>query len=158
MKLGQVRNSTLLWGILNREALKNFIEKDLLALPEARPYLYGLRNIALLKREGFPCFYCTDNMLGTLFSHGKIRRSIIFYREENEKGFICPSGSLYIYLLSKLHKVEVRFFPQGELEDCPDKDASSLEGRLLISREDVDFVIKPQDEFIEKEKLEAKDV
>jgi len=148
MRLFQIDKAILLWGLINEEVLSLFKKEDLLGIPESRPYLYGLKNIFFLKNKGYNCFYLTDNMVGILFVSGKIKSTYIFYKEKSDKGFLCPSGSLYVYLLSRLHNIEVNFFPQGELEKSLDKDASTLGGKPFVKKEDLKFVVLSQDELI----------
>ena len=150
MKLAQVKDAILVWGAVSREALSFLKEEKLTAVAECRPYLYGLRhNLALLGNENISCFYCTDNMLGILFAYGKIKRTFIFYRSRRKEGFLCPAGSLYVYLLSKLHNAEIKFIAQGEIGDDYNNDVSKLGGRLFVSKEDLKFVVKAKDELIE---------
>ena len=148
MKLSQIDKAILLWGLINEKNLSLFKKEDLLGIPEGRPYLYGLKNIFLLEKRGFNCFYLTDNMVGTLFASGRIKSTCIFYKEKSDKGFLCPPGSLYVYLLSKFHNIEVNFFPQGELEENLDKDTSTLGGKPFVKEEDLKFVVLPQEELI----------
>lgn len=156
MKLAQIKDAVLIWGVLRREALSFLEEEKLVVVAECRPYLYGLKhNVKIFKEEKIPYVYCTDNMLGILFFKGKIKRTFIFYRKENKNGFLLPAGSLYVYILSKLHNVEVEFLPQGDFsfKGRYDLDASSLGGKRFVEDENLEFVVKAQDELIVKGEL-----
>ncbi len=150
MKIEEIKEAVLIWGILSKKGVDALKKEELGVVAECRPYLYGLKhNSVLLNEERISYFYCTDNMLGYLFREGKIKRTFIFYRRKKEDGFISPAGSLYVFLLSKLHNVELKFFEEGRFLGGVDKDASTFGGRVFVSREDFTFVERPEDELIE---------
>ncbi len=151
MKIAQIKKSVLIWGVLSKKAVDALKNEECVVAAECRPYLYGLKhNLILLNKEKIPYFYCTDNMLGVLFREGKIKYTFIFYKQKNKEGFLSPAGSLYVYLLSKLHNIEVKFIPQGKFDDISDRNASTLEGKLFVLEKDLPFVEDAEDELIEK--------
>jgi len=154
MILDEIDNCLLLWGVISKEGLRRIRNDQLVLVPENRPFLIGLRhNVPLLKKEQIRFVYATDNMLGLLFYKGKISKTLLFYRELKDDGIVAISGSLYVCLLSKLHGIPVDILAQGTLEhDFPDRDASSVGGKLLISGDDKEkYVIKADDELLEWE-------
>lgn len=151
MRLASIKDAVLVWGMVNKDSLSFFRKEKLIISSECRPYLYGLKhNVKIFKEEKIPCVYCTDNMLGHLFARGKIGHTVIFYKERVPEGFLCPAGSLYIFLLSKLHNTVVEFL-KGDYNSAPvDKDAATIEGKRFIFEEDLSFVIPGQDEVIKE--------
>jgi methylthioribose-1-phosphate isomerase len=99
----------------------------------------------LLAKEGIDCVYCPDNALGLLFYKQKIKRALI------ARG----SGSLYVALLCKVHKVPFEVVEPGPVNrEGLDRDAATLEGRnfiLEVNKEE--YIIEPDEELIDKEAL-----
>jgi len=152
MNLAEINKATLIWGPVSREGL-DYLSKEssLVVVPEGRPYLLGLNyNIPLIKERSINLVYCTDNTLGLLFYQGKIKETILFYKKKQADGLIGICGSLYVALLSELHQVLVKSFPQGVCNwENIDKDASTLEARGFIMEENKeDYLIEPNDELI----------
>lgn len=150
MKLKQIKKAILVWGIISQDGinqLKN--EKELIIVPEGRPYLIGLlQNAPLLKKEGLEFVYCTDNMLGYLFYKNKIKKTIIFYKKLTPQGIIGSCGSLYVGLLSHLHKVPIKIMPEGILStNFPDSQAKTLAGKSFILEEGK-FCLEPEEELV----------
>ena len=150
MKLKQIKKSILIWGTVSQEGinqLKN--EKELVIVPELRPYLIGLlHNVPLLKREGLSFVYCTDNMLGYLFYKDKIKKTIIFYKELTPQGIVGVCGSLYVGLLSHLHKVPIKILPEGKITyNFKDFSAKTLLGKNFVLEKD-NFFVEPKEELV----------
>ena len=104
-------------------------------VPEMRPQLWGAHVVApeLLAREA-PTTLISDNMMGTLFAQGEIRKLCIFYNGLSEEGPIGICGSLLAVQLARLHGVAVEIFEGGDLPDStPDSDASTFMGRKICS-------------------------
>ena len=78
MKLEDLNNLILIWGVLSKDSLGLFKEETIL-VPENRPFLYGLKhNVPLLEDNNIPFVYCTDNMIGHLFYRNKNKKDIYF--------------------------------------------------------------------------------
>jgi len=155
MILNEVQNSLLIWGSISTKGLSRIKEEArLVVVPENRPWMIGLiHNIPLLMKEDIPAVYCTDNMLGLLFYRKKVKKTLLFYKEQNEEGIMGISGSLYATLLSRLHQIPIEIVEQGKLEcHVSDKDATSLGRKEYILAQD-DAVIAAEDELIEWELL-----
>ena len=157
MRVADIRSAILFWGILSEEAVIYLKEKAqegfVLINPELRPYLLGLRwNRDVLQAAGLRFLYCTDNMLGHLFYRRKVKEVLILYQEKAERGYVCLSGSLYVYELAKYHKVKIKFISGTELnlDKFSDRDASTLGGRLLYGENSRKIEV-PQGEIIREE-------
>lgn len=149
MKLKDINNAVLVWGIISGEGLKKIEQENCVVIvPENRPYLIGLKhNIPLFKKGDVRFVYCTDNTLGMLFYKDKIKKTIVFCGRQGEKNIgIC--GSLYVYLLSKLHNVPVEILTQGKTDfSVLDRDVSTLGHKNFVLEEDrEDFVIESDGE------------
>jgi methylthioribose-1-phosphate isomerase len=153
MKLESINKKILVvWGAISFTGLSEIRQRgNLVMVPENRPFLLGVKhNIPLLKREGIGFIYCPDNALGLLFYKEKIERTLLFYCEKNEKGIKGICGSLYITLLSKLHKVPVEIIEETEVEWLSlDKDAATLEGKnFVIAENREEYIIKAEKEVV----------
>lgn len=156
MKLKDINNATLIWGIASAQGLRDIKENiSTLVVAEGRPYMFGLKhNVPLLKEEGIDFIYCNDTSLGLLFYKEKIKETVIFYSQVVDSGIEAISGSLYVAMLSKLHKVPIRIMPQG-ISDTAflDSDALTLEGNLIVPKSDKECIIKADNEIIDEEVL-----
>jgi methylthioribose-1-phosphate isomerase len=148
MKLKEIEKAILIWGPISNQGLSYLKEqKGLVIIAENRPYMIGLKyNKPLLKKEGIKFVYCTDNMLGILFYKKKIKEAILFYEKKEEGKILAITGSLYFYLLAKLHNVAIKFFLQEKINFL-DSDASTIDGLVFIS--DKEKVMRPEKEWIE---------
>ena len=154
MKLKEFKKAVLIWGVLNTRRLAKIKQSaELVIVPENRPYLLGLKcNIPLLRTNGIPCFYCTDNMLGGIFYKNKIQRTFLFYKKETTEGAVGFCGSLYVALLSKLHGVPISAFLGGELSlKEKDENASILGRKEFVQVDNRKWIEWPQDEIIRSE-------
>ena len=149
MKTSDLNGAVLIWGCAS-PAFAGSARGCRIIVPENRPFLYGLlHNLPLLEESGSDLLYCTDNMIGSLLFRGKIDRTVVFHRKEVEPGrFLCPPGSSYAYLLSRLHGVDVVFMPQGDCRPGPDAGAGTLAGKPFVPDADACFVLDPEDELI----------
>ena len=154
MKIKELNNLILIWGVLSKENLK-FLKGERVLVPENRPFLYGLKhNIPILKENNISFVYCTDNMLGHLLYKNKIKKTFIFYKENIKDKVIGPCGSLYVSLLSKLHGVAVEFFLGAKVNfNNIDLDASTLGGKEIISGSVKRWAEPSKDEVINAEVL-----
>ena len=157
MKLTESKEMIAIWGPVSQAAIAELKQsKSLILIPEHRPFLLGLKhNLPLLKSEGVDLMYCNDNVLGLLFYKGKIKETLLFYKEKKEDGLICICGSLYVSLLSKLHNVPIKTFLQNNVDfSLLDKGASTLEGKDFVLEENKEnYIIEASDEFLPQEVL-----
>jgi methylthioribose-1-phosphate isomerase len=104
-----------------------------LLVPEMRPHLFGPRVIAreLLERHA-PATLISDNIMGTLFAHGEIRKLCLFYQSVTEAGPKGICGSLLAAQLARLHQVPIELF-NGDIpkESGGDGDVSTFMGKPI---------------------------
>ncbi|NIO11855.1 MAG: hypothetical protein GTO40_29045, partial [Deltaproteobacteria bacterium] len=75
-------------------ALKDEQAESML-VPEIRPHLWGAQHLAQeLYRRDIPVTLISDNMTGTFFAQGAIRRVYLFHQGLNEEGPVAICGSL----------------------------------------------------------------
>jgi methylthioribose-1-phosphate isomerase len=101
---------------------------------EMRPELWGAKRVAreLLKRE-VPVTLISDNMMGTLFAQGQIRRLYLFYNELGEQGPRGICGSLLAARLAHAHGVPIELLEAEDVKEAPmDANISTFLGRKLI--------------------------
>ena len=134
MKLEDIKRAVIIWGAVSPEGISELKKESLVIIAENRPFLLGLKhNIPLLKGAGINFLYCADNVLGFLLYKDKIKKTYLFYREKSKEGLTGVCGSLYIYLLNKLHNVPLKFMAGGEIDFASlDKNVSTLGGRDFI--------------------------
>lgn len=143
----------LIWGALDDNALskiKKEAKRAEILIPEIRPALLGLRhNASILKKKKLRFCCCNDNALGFFFYKGLIKKVFIFASKINKQGFWAVSGTLYVFLLTKLHNVAYEILLQKNSKfQSPDKDASSLGGRTMVADKRKKDIIIPCKEFI----------
>lgn len=132
----------LLYGIpprsrypLLKDALKAESAERLL-VPEMRPQLWGARIVAreLLDCDA-PTTLISDNMMGTLFGHGEIRKLFLFHDEIGEKGPHAICGSLLAAQLAQLHGVPIELFNAAPRPtSCSDADAATFMGEKICPK------------------------
>ncbi|UCC94398.1 MAG: hypothetical protein JSW40_06205 [Candidatus Omnitrophota bacterium] len=157
MKLVDINKAVVVWGPISQEGLK-ILKKEghLVVVAENRPSLLGLyHNLPLLKEADIETVYCTDNTLGFLFDKGKVFKTYLFYRDKSQEGLIGMCGSLYIVLLSKLHKIPLTTMVAGKVRiENSDKSAATLRGKDFVLEENTqDYIIEADDELVEWEVL-----
>jgi len=106
---------------------------ECILVPEMRPELWGAHVVAreLLERN-IPTILISDNMMGTFFAQGAVRRLILFYKELGEKGPVGICGSLFAVLLARVHGVPVELLASGVAEhSAQDKDVSTFLGQVV---------------------------
>jgi methylthioribose-1-phosphate isomerase len=102
-------------------------------VPEMRPGLAGLEIVAKeLSERGVPVQIVSDNMMGTFFAEGAVRRLYLFYNEVDAAGPTGPCGSLLAALLARAHGVPIELFP-GEEAAPLDADVSTFLGRRVVA-------------------------
>ena len=102
-------------------------------VPEMRPQLWGAQVVApeLIERK-IPATLISDNMMGTLFAHGEIRKLCLFYDSLTEAGPHAICGSLLAARLARLHKVGVELFSAADDRGTtPDVDGSTFLGKKI---------------------------
>ncbi|MGH7770073.1 MAG: hypothetical protein ACREQP_21695, partial [Candidatus Binatia bacterium] len=125
-------------------------------LPEMRPELWGLHTVAKgLAQQSVPFKLISDNMMGTFFAQGAIRRVYLFYTEFADKGPVGISGSLYAVLLARAHGVSVELLASKPVSAAAfDRDVSTFMGERVvgdgIAIAPVEREIIPWDLFKEK--------
>jgi methylthioribose-1-phosphate isomerase len=106
-----------------------------LLVPEMRPQLWGAQVVAReLLALNAPTTLISDNMMGTLFAQGEIRKLCLFYDSLSEEGPVGICGSLLAVQLARLHGVSVDLYNAGELTySSRDSDASTFMGKNITS-------------------------
>ncbi|HEY5544380.1 MAG TPA: hypothetical protein VIM04_14130 [Candidatus Binatia bacterium] len=102
-------------------------------VPEMRPQLWGARVVApeLLGRK-VPATLISDNMMGTLFARGEIRKLCLFYDSLTDEGASGICGSLLAARLARLHDVPIELFSGAAQRGATqDSDVSTFLGRNI---------------------------
>jgi methylthioribose-1-phosphate isomerase len=102
-------------------------------IPEMRPQLWGAQVIAprLLERRA-PVTLISDNIMGTLFSRGEIRKLCLFYDSLTPEGPSGLCGSLLAVQLARLHAVPIELFQSDKPTVSPlDQDVSTFMGKKV---------------------------
>ena len=102
-------------------------------VPEMRPQLWGARFVAreLLARKT-PTTLISDNMMGTLFAQGEIRKLCLFYDGLSEKGPRGICGSLLAVRLARYHDVPIELLASETPEGAgTDRDVSTFLGQRI---------------------------
>lgn len=157
MKLSEIKNAVILWGIPSKEIIEELKDRGcLVVVPEQRPSLLGLKQVMpILAKEGISHLYCTDNVLGFLFYKKRLKKTYLGFNEERGSDISASSGSLYISLLSKIHNIEIKIFPsvKGSLQKS-DEDASTLDKKdFILTDNKEDSIVRPRPEIIPQEVL-----
>jgi methylthioribose-1-phosphate isomerase len=108
-------------------------QADSVLVPEMRPQLRGARVVAreLLSRKT-PTTLISDNMMGTLFAHGEIRKLCLFYDGLSEQGPRGICGSLLAVRLACYHKVPIELLASETPEGgAADRDVSTFLGQKI---------------------------
>lgn len=104
-----------------------------LLVPEMRPEIWGAQIVApaLLERQA-PVTLVSDNMMGTLFAQGEIKKLCLFYLDLTAEGPKGICGSLLAVQLARLHGVPIEIYAgAGELQATMDRDASTFLGMKI---------------------------
>src|SRR5262245_63761024 len=97
-------------------------------VPEMRPQLWGARLVAreFLSRNT-PTTLISDNMMGTLFAQGEIRKLCLFYDGLSEQGPRGICGSLLAVRLARHHDVPIELLASEAPEGAgADHDVSTF--------------------------------
>ncbi len=103
-------------------------------VPEMRPELTGLAEVAKnLGAQNIPVEIISDNMMGTFFAQGAIRRLYLFC-EVGADGPAGACGSLLAVLLARAHGVPVELLASEPGVSAPlDRDVSTFMGRRVMA-------------------------
>jgi hypothetical protein len=150
MRLSEVQEGLLLWGLPSRQGIAE-IKKKVRAgqgmhvlVPEMRPSWLGLTIAKRLQEEGIKHVYATDNMLGILFYKSKVKEVLFFYKELTDQHVIGICGSLYVCLLAHEHNVPIKPL-QGDKMIRSAQAASLLDEYMRFHHNDV---LKAEDEAV----------
>ncbi|HYA31081.1 MAG TPA: hypothetical protein VEI95_19850, partial [Acidobacteriota bacterium] len=108
-------------------------QADGILVPEMRPELWGAHMVAqaLLERHA-PTTLISDNMMGTLFANGEIRKLCFFYNGLADEGPRGICGSLLAVQLARLHGVPVEIYSGAEhAHSTPDWDVATFLGKSI---------------------------
>jgi methylthioribose-1-phosphate isomerase len=129
----------LIYGVPNKQnyaflahALKAEQAKSVL-VPEMRPQLWGARVVAreLLDRKTSATLI-SDNMMGSLFAQGEIRKLCLFYESLSEQGPRGICGSLLAVRLARHHAVPIELLASEVPNDAgADCDVSTFLGQKI---------------------------
>jgi len=130
-------NYVLLYGVppeTQYKYLRNTLKAEAatsVLVPEMRPQLYGPRVVAPgLLRHNAPTTLISDNMMGTLFAHGEVRKLCLYYTALDEHGPRGICGSLLAAHLARWHGVPVELLSADKLSDGTlDRDVSTFLGK-----------------------------
>lgn len=153
MRLNEIKDGLLLWGLPSRQGIaeikkKMYGERGVYVLvPEMRPSLLGLEVARKLTKERIKHVYATDNMLGILFFKQKVKEVFFFYKDLTDRRFSGICGSLYVCLLARLHRVSIKPL-QGEKMARPVQAASLLDEYMGFHDGDV---LQTEDESVPEE-------
>jgi methylthioribose-1-phosphate isomerase len=102
-------------------------------VPEMRPELWGARLVARrLLQEGLPVTLIADDMMGTFFAQGKVKRLLLFYSEVTEPGIRSTCGSLLAARLARAHGVRIVLSPAEQVKERPeDPDVATFLGQRV---------------------------
>lgn len=109
-------------------------QADGVLVPEMRPGLLGARMVAveLLRQKAAPTLI-SDNMMGTLFAQGEIRKLYLFYDGLSEQGPRALCGSLLAVRLARAHGVPVELLESEPNRESPlDLDVATFLGRRVM--------------------------
>jgi methylthioribose-1-phosphate isomerase len=129
----------LVYGVPNQSQVSSLIsawkaeQAESLLVPEMRPQLWGAQIVAreLLERKA-PTTLISDNMMGTLFARGEVRKLCLFYAGVTDVGPAGICGSLLAVQLARLHGVPVELFnSERQMEATLDSDASTFMGKRI---------------------------
>jgi len=115
-------------------------------VPEMRPELFGAHVVTqeLLERN-IPTTLISDNMMGTFFAQGAVRRLVLFYKELGETGPVGICGSLLAVLLAKSHGVPIELLASGVTEHSPlDRDISTFMGQVVSPEGVAPYPVEPE--------------
>jgi methylthioribose-1-phosphate isomerase len=99
---------------------------------EMRPGLRGLDTMRELRERNVPAEIISDNMMGTFFAQGAIRRLYLFYTEIGTEGPVGSPGALLAALLARAHGVPIELLAGDAPAPARDRDVSTFLGRRVL--------------------------
>lgn len=123
---------TSIYGYLARALKAERLQTVL--VPEMRPELWGAHVLSReLVRRNIPVTLISDNMMGTLFSQGRIQRLYLFYLELTPQGPKGICGSLLASHLAHAHGVQVEILDSEAAQTPPlDRDISTFLAERVV--------------------------
>ena len=126
-------------------------------VPEMRPELWGARVVVreLLDRK-IPTTLISDNMMGSLFAQGEIRKLCLFYEDLSERGPRGICGSLLAVGLARYHGAPIELLASEPADGAiVDRDVSTFLGQNIcpagVDVYPVDSEVVPWAEFSKNE-------
>ena len=102
-------------------------------VPEMRPELWGAHMVCgELLQKNIPATLISDNMMGTLFAQGRIKRLVLFCTELTPQGPVGICGSLLAAHLAQAHGVPVECLESAGREPPQDVDVSTFLGERVV--------------------------
>lgn len=100
---------------------------------EMRPELWGLHFVAReMRAQNLPVEIISDNMMGTFFAQGAVRRLYLYYSEVGAEGPVGVCGSLTAVLLARAHGVPIELIAGEKVSAAPlDRDVSTFMGERV---------------------------
>ena len=128
-----------------RTALKT-ADAEAVLVPEMRPALWGAQAVAPeLQAARVPTTLISDNVMGTLFAQGEIRKLCLFYDSLSSAGPIGICGSLLAVRLAQLHGVEIELFSGAQNKPATaDRDISTFLGNPILPEEVAMRTVEPE--------------
>lgn len=99
---------------------------------EMRPGLSGLDAMRELRERNVPAEIISDNMMGTFFAQGAIRRLYLFYSDIGAEGPVGSPGALLAALLARAHGVPIELLAGEAPAPAADRDVSTFLGRRVL--------------------------
>jgi methylthioribose-1-phosphate isomerase len=99
---------------------------------EMRPGLSGLDTMRELRERNVPAEIISDNMMGTFFAQGAIRRLYVFYSDIGAEGPVGSTGALEAALLARAHGVPIELLAGDTPGPAGDHDVSTFLGRRVL--------------------------
>jgi len=108
-------------------------QAESILVPEMRPQLWGAQIIARdLSERGAPITVISDNIMGTIFAQGEIRKLCLFYDSLTTEGPSGICGSLLAVQLARLHGVPIELFNGDEHKASTlDNDITTFMGKKI---------------------------
>jgi methylthioribose-1-phosphate isomerase len=100
---------------------------------EMRPGLSGLHTTRELRERNVPAEIISDNMMGTFFAQGAIRRLYLFYTDVGMEGPVASPGALLAALLARAHGVPIELLAGDAPAPALDGDVSTFLGRRVLA-------------------------